>query len=112
MGRFYLNTTRHLSTPASDAVVEKLKAELELRILPSLEDAPNLRTIRWLISKDRSLLQSFSELDSWDAVQAGEDGSIHQRNSRTINELVGGLSRPQLHTHYEFVAGRSFAGGE
>lgn len=104
----YLNTVRHLSTPASPETTERLRQLLVEQIIPSVENVEGMVSIAWLLSHDRRTLQAFSGWAEPQDAAAAEHNPVHATNSAIIKELLGGLAVPQEHYFYELLGQRSF----
>lgn len=104
---YYLNTTRHLLTPADDAVIANLLHRLDTEIGPKAESLEGLRSISWLISTDRMTVQAFSGWDSADDLKRAENSQAHRENGALIAELLGGLAQPQGHSYYQLISSKT-----
>ncbi|TDV56417.1 hypothetical protein [Actinophytocola oryzae] len=104
----YLNTTRHLITPPTDATIDELMTLLTERIAPSAATLSGLRSISWMLSHDRMTLQAFSGWESAEDLPRAENSDQHVNNGKIINELLGGLAQPQGHSYYRLLGERSF----
>jgi hypothetical protein len=104
---FYLNTTRHLITPADDAVIANLLNRLDTEIGPKAESLAGLRSISWLVSTDRMTVQAFSGWDSAEDLPRAESSQAHRENGKLIAEILGGLAQPQGHSYYQLISSRT-----
>lgn len=104
----YLNTTRHLITPPSDATIDDLMKLLTEQIVPSAATLSGLRSISWLLSHDGMTLQAFSGWGAAEDLSRAEHSDQHVNNGKIINELLGGLAGPQEHSYYRLLGERSF----
>ena len=84
---FYLNTTRHLITPADDGVIANLLNRLDTEIGPKAESLAGLRSISWLVSTDRMTVQAFSGWDSAEDLPRAEGSQAHRENGKLIAEI-------------------------
>ena len=105
---YYLNTVRHLQSPPDDKRVDELVAMLSEGIASSAGTLSGIRSIQWILSQDRMTMQAFSGWSSWDELPMAEHSEMHVRNSRTINDFMGGLHSPQEHHYYRVIGQRSF----
>lgn len=105
---YFLNTTRHLASPPSDATIDHLLAVLEEKIVPSASSLPGMRSISWMLSHDRRTLQAFSGWESHEKVLEAERSPQHVTNGALINELLGGLASPQEHSYYRLLGEHRF----
>jgi hypothetical protein len=62
----------------------------------------------WMMSQDRTLMQSFSAWSSWDDQPNAEHNPAHVSNSKLINEFLGGLKGPQQHTYFQLLGRHAF----
>jgi hypothetical protein len=104
---FYLNTTRHLVTPADDAVIATLLHRLDTEIGPKAESLEGLRSISWLVSTDRMTIQAFSGWDTAEDLPRAENSQAHRENGVLIADLLGGLAQPQGHSYYRLISSRT-----
>lgn len=104
----YLNTTRHLRAPVSDELIMRLMKTLTDDIAPKAATLEGLRSISWMLSHDRLTLQAYSSWQSAEDLPRAEHSEQHVNNGRLINEMLGGLARPQEHSYYELIGDRSF----
>jgi hypothetical protein len=105
---YFLNTTRHLATPASDTTIDRLIERLTGGMTATLGSS-GVRSNAWLVSADRSTFQAFTGFDEADQVSGAERSPQHLANSAVINELLGGLSEVQQHNHYRLVLSRKIS---
>lgn len=101
---YYLNTTRRLKIPATDASIDELMALLASDILPKASTLEGMRSISWMLSTDRQTLQAFSGWGSEADLQRAQDSTQHRENGVVINELLGGLTEPQGHSYYRLLS--------
>ena len=104
---FYLNTTRHLITPADDSVIATLLHRLDTEIGPKAESLDGLRNLSWLVSTDRMTIQAFSGWGNAEDLPRAENSEAHRENGALIAELLGGLAEPQSHSYYQLIAART-----
>jgi hypothetical protein len=97
---YYLNTTRHLKTPASDETVAQLLKLLDTEILPKASTLQGMRSIQWMLSTDAMTLQAFSGWNAEGDLDRAQNSAQHTENGLVINDLLGGLSQPQGHSYY------------
>jgi hypothetical protein len=105
---YFLNTTRHLATPPSDATVAHLLSVLEEKIVPSAASLAGIRSISWMLSHDGRTLQAFSGWASHEQVLEAEQSPQHVTNGAAINDLLGGLASPQEHSYYRLLGEHRF----
>lgn len=100
---YYLNTTRHLQTPAGDEVVGRLMKMLTEEIAPKAATLEGLKNISWMLSLDGLTLQAFSGWGSADDLPRAENSEQHVNNGKIINEMLGGLASPQEHSYFRLL---------
>ncbi|GLY88868.1 hypothetical protein [Actinoallomurus iriomotensis] len=103
---FYLNTTRHLVTPADDSVIARLVDRLDSEIGPKAESLDGLRSISWMVSLDRMTIQAFSGWDTAEDLPRAQNSTQHRENGLLIADLLGGLASPQEHSQYQLISSR------
>lgn len=106
---YYLNTTRHLVSPADDATADRLMALLTEQVVPRASTLEGLHSISWMLSLDGRTLQAFSAWDAQEDLTRAEHSAQHTQNGPVINELLGGLSRPQEHSYYRLLGAHTVA---
>jgi hypothetical protein len=104
---YFLNTSRRLLTPATDATLDLLRGRID-GIADKAGTLGGMRSIAWLVSLDRTRMQAFSQFDTAGELETAEHSPQHVENSALIADLLGGLTEPQTHTYYELLSQRRF----